>query len=326
MLTRLLIVAFLTFGLTSQLVAQEWATKMFKITKHDFGTVARGSTATFEFSYENIYEEEFHISAVRSSCGCTTPKIKNSSLKTWEKGAIIADFNTQVFLGYKSATITVVIDKPFAAEVQLEVVGNIRGDIAINPGLVDFGAARQGSRVERAVNISHVGSDGWQIVDVRAESGIYEVELEEKLRRKGKTEYEMRVRLKASAPAGYLQDQLTIVTNDVDNKTISIPIGGIIQSPITIDPGSLTMGVVPVNHSVTKYLIVRAKMPFRITKVSCDDGCFDVQPSPESKTLHRVPVVFTADDKPRRIVQSIMFETDLAEGASAKCLATVTVQ
>ena len=86
------------------------------------------------------------------------------------------------------------------------------------------------------------------------------------------------------------------------------------------------MGIVAAKQSVTKYLIVRAKKPFRITKVRCDDQSFDVQPSTESKTLHRVPVVFNADGEPRKIVQAIMFETDLAEGATAKCLATATVQ
>lgn len=326
MLTRLVIVACMTLGLTSNLVAQEWATKMFKITKHDFGTVARGSKATFEFSYENIYEEDFHISGVRSSCGCTLPTIKKSTLKTWETGSIVAEFNTQAFLGHKTATITVVIDKPFPAEVQLEVLGTIRGDIAINPGIVDFGSAEQGASVERTLNISHVGSEDWKIVDVRAESGIYEVELAEKVRRQGRTEYEMRVRLKPSAPAGYLQDQLTVVTNDAENKTISIPVGGIVQSPVTVNPGSLTMGIVPLKQSVTKYLIVRAKKPFRITGVSCDDAGFDIQASTESKTLHRVPVIFTATGEPRRVVQAIIFETDLSEGATAKCLATATVQ
>ena len=77
-----------------------------------------------------------HISGVRASCGCTTPSISKDTLKTWETGAIIAKFNTDSFLGKKSATLTVTIDKPFYAEVQLNVAGYIRSDIVFNPGAV----------------------------------------------------------------------------------------------------------------------------------------------------------------------------------------------
>ncbi len=89
---------------------QEWATKMFATTSHDFGTVARGQRTEFEFVLENLYVEDVHIASVRASCSCTTPEIKTDTLKTHQKGAILAKYNTAAFLGPKGATLTVIVD------------------------------------------------------------------------------------------------------------------------------------------------------------------------------------------------------------------------
>ena len=67
--------------------AQQWAYKMFgETTSHDFGTVARAAKSDYVFEMQNIYKETIHISGVRASCGCATPRIVKPTLETWEKG------------------------------------------------------------------------------------------------------------------------------------------------------------------------------------------------------------------------------------------------
>jgi hypothetical protein len=105
---------------------------MFPATSHDFGVVARGSKAEYAFIFENLYVENVHIASVLASCSCTTPEIKTPTLKTHEKGVVLAKYNTSGFIGTKGATVTVTIDKPFPAEVQLQVRGTVRGDVASN--------------------------------------------------------------------------------------------------------------------------------------------------------------------------------------------------
>ena len=73
---------------------------------------------------------------------------KTPSLKTYEKGAIVATLNTPSFLGQRGATITVVLDKPFYAEVQLHVSGYIRSDVVFEPGSVQLGDLEQGTATQ----------------------------------------------------------------------------------------------------------------------------------------------------------------------------------
>ena len=99
-------------NLVSSVNAEQWARKMFTETHHDFGAVSRNAKTEHAFVIENCFEEDVHIVAVRSSCGCTNPVLTKKTLKSWEKGEIIAQFNTRAFIGTKSAEITVVIDRP----------------------------------------------------------------------------------------------------------------------------------------------------------------------------------------------------------------------
>src|SRR6202012_133635 len=96
---------------------------MFADKSHDFGSVARAAKVEYAFVITNPYKEDIHISSVRSSCGCTSPGISKDTLKAGEKGAITAEFNTRAFSGQRGARVTVTIDKPMYAEVQLQVHG-----------------------------------------------------------------------------------------------------------------------------------------------------------------------------------------------------------
>ena len=294
--------------------AQEWASKMFDTLSHDFGTVARGSKAVYRFQVKNIYEEDAHILSVRSSCGCTTPQIVKPSLKTFEVGEIVAEFNTISFMGQKHATITVTFDKPFYAEVQLQVSGFIRSDVVVTPGEIKLGAVDQGQGTEKKISVVYAGRSDWQIVDVKTADPHFEVEMNEIARGAGKVQYDLAVRLTKDAPAGYLRDQLILVTNDLKAPELFVDIDGRVVSSITVSPSSLFMGVVRPGQTVKKQLVVRGKKPFKIVDVKCEDKSFAIEPSDEAKPVHLVPVQFTAENSPGKVSREIILMTDAGGG------------
>ena len=127
-LKSLLLVVLLAVTV-ADLAAQDWAKAMFDHTSHDFGMVARGANAEHRFPLENIYLEDAHIKSLSSSCTCTAVRVTKPLLKTYENAEIIATLNTRQFTGRKDATIRVVFDKPFPAEVQLHCYSYIRTDV-----------------------------------------------------------------------------------------------------------------------------------------------------------------------------------------------------
>ncbi len=326
MVVRAWIAAGLLLALLSaEAHAQAWARKMFKVTEHDFGTVAKGSNTEFDFELQNIFEEDVHLSHVRSSCGCTEPQITRQTLKTWEKSAIRAVFNTRSFIGSRSATLTVVIDQPYYAEVQLSVRGYIRGDVLFTPGSVAFGEVEEGGTPERWIAVSYAGRSDWSIVDVRSANASLEVELTEPERKLGRVSYKMLVRLKGDAPAGYLQEPLTIVTNDAHNSSLELPVEGRVVSPLTVSPASLFLGVLKPGETVEKRLFVKGTKPFRILSIECEGDCFKFATTDEVSATHLIPLTYTAGQASGKVAQKIAIRTDLGSGAVATCVASGTI-
>jgi hypothetical protein len=302
----------LTVVAVSPCFGQEWAQKMFKVTDHDFGSVARGAKAEYRFVFENVFMEDVHIAGVRSSCGCTTPTIENPTLKTYEKGAILAHFNTPTFLGQRGATLTVTIDQPYFAEVQLQVRGFIRSDVVIEPGSVQVGSIDQGSAADQAVTVSYAGRGDWQILDVRSDDPNITGKVVETGRDDGQVSYQLKVHVDPKAPAGYLNDHLMLVTNDASNQQIPVLIEGRIMPGITVSPTALFMGVVQPGQTVTRQLVVKSKKPFKILGVTCEDKSFKFDTSKEgqAKELHLVPVTFIAGTDAGRVTKTIKIQTD----------------
>ena len=304
---------------------QEWAKKMFTETRHSFGTVARGAKSEYEFELTNVYKEDIHIASVRASCGCATPTITKQWLKTWEKGGIHIRFNTGSFLGQRAATITVTIDRPYYAEVQLAIDGFIRSDVVVEPGAVQFGSVDQGGTAERRIKINYAGRSDWAISDVRSANPNLQVEIVDQQRSPGRSQYELAVRMVSPRDPGFFKDQMVVITNDPHASELPIMIEGNVESLLTVSPASLFLGNMAPGESVTKQLVVRAKSPFRITSIRSDNGQFEFNPSEEAKTLHLVPVKYTAGEQPGELVGKISIETDRGPGVVGNCTATAQI-
>ena len=303
--------------------AQEWARKMFTKRSHDFGAVARGSKTEFRFELTNLYKEDVHLASVRTSCGCTTPRIEKATLKSLEKGAIVAKFNTNSFLGAKNATVTVTIDRPFFAEVQLQVSGYIRSDVVFQPGEVQFGEIEQGKPTVKRVKIDYAGSNNWKITDIRSASEHLEVELNQGQRGNGRVSYDMVVRLLPNAPSGYLKAQLALITNEGTRQTITLPVAARISSALSVRPKALLFGDVSPGDRITKKLVVHGKQPFIVTNVACKDKRFEFQLSDKAKKVHIIPVKFSAGDSVGKVSEKILIKTDKGLAASSTLSAEV---
>jgi len=321
------VVACVALALAADAVhAQEWATKMFSVTSHNFGTVAKGSKTEFRFTFRNLYKEDLHVVGVRTSCGCTSPEITKRDLKTHETSEVVAKFNTRTFLGQHGATLTVTFDKPFFAEVQLRVAGNIRGDVTFDPPFVDLGNVDLGKGASRSVRVTHVGSMPWEIKDVRSANPNFEVQLSKPTHTGSQSIYDLSLKLKPETPAGYVKGQLILVTNDPKATQIPMDVEGRIVAEVTVSPQLLALGSVQPGRAVTKNVVVRANRPFCVTGVSCSDGCLTCPTKDAPATVHVLPVTFQAGDAAGKIERQLKISTDLGDGAVPSVTVQATVE
>ncbi|MCL4190192.1 MAG: DUF1573 domain-containing protein [Thermoguttaceae bacterium] len=320
---RSVLLLLLVCGFNAPAWGQEWARKMFQATSHEFGTVARNMKTEYRFYFKNLYEEDIHIASATTSCGCTTVTVETPVVKSLQTGSILAHFNTDRYLGQRGATITVVIDKPYPATVLLSVKGYIRSDVVFEPQAVEFSGVDQGTPAERTITIRRIGNSQWQILDVKTNNPYLAAEVVRTDRTWEQTVAQIRVKLNEKAPAGYVRDHITLVTNDPSTPQVPVPVEGRVDPAVMVSPTELFLGVVHPGQKVTKQLVVRGKKPFRVLSVSSDANHFEFpQPSAdEPRPLHVIPITFVATDQPGKVVERIRITTDLNDAASE--LATI---
>lgn len=308
-----------------QAAAQTLSRTLFAETYYDFGTVARGAATEHLFWFTNTLGQDVHVQSVRTNCGCTTPSVVHSTVKTGEQGAIRAVFNTRSFTGQRGATITVVFDRPYYTEVQLQVRGFIRCDFVFTPGSVAFGTVREGERAERVIDLDYAGRSDWQVTSVHVPDRHLSVEARETNRGFGRVGYELVVRLAADAPPGTLDTELTLETNDWRGNRVPLAVTGQIVPPLSVSPALLYLGNVKCGEEPRTRLVVRADTAFRITSVECEDPRFCFQVGQAAKSLHLVPVTFQAGAEPGQIAVKIRIHTDLSGGKTAELTASGSI-
>lgn len=291
--------------------AQQWAKRMFTQLDHDFGTVARGAKSEYEFELKNIFKEDVHLSSVTSSCGCTSPSITKQDLKTYEVSSILAKFNTRTFLGQRGATLTVTIDKPYYAQVQLHVKGYIRSDVVLEPGGVEFGSVDHGATAEKTIDISYAGRGNWKILEAKSGSDYLDTSVKETRRKDGRVSYQLVVKLKEDAPPGYIKEQIVLLTNDQKSKEVPVDVEGQIVTPITVSPSTLFLGAVKPGQKVTKLLVIQGRKPFKVVDVKCEQDCFQFTLPTTAKRVHKIPVTFEAAETAGKMSYKIEITTDL---------------
>jgi hypothetical protein len=300
-------------GVAGTASAQQWAKDMFKKkTSHDFGTLARGAKAQFGFKFENLYLEDVRVQNVHTSCGCAGIKYPTKDIKTYGTGEIIVTVDTRSFLGRKDATLTVVFDKPFHAEVPLQIHSYIRSDIVFQPGEVQFGAIEQGKPTKRKVTINYAGRDDWRIKSIRSPQPYIETELKETRRGFGRVAYELWVSLKAETPVGYLSDQLVLETNDTNPQKAKVPlaIAGVVKSDLTVRPATLTFLATASGKEMKRNVVVQGMRPFHVTEVTCDDPRIRCRAPETAGKVQLIPIVFSPGDKQGKSDTEIRITTD----------------
>jgi hypothetical protein len=255
-----------------------WTQRVIKMEDrcYDFKTVAKGTQSEHRFVFRNPFEETLHIASYTSSCTCTTPLLEGDkdTLQTYDETAIIAQFRTDRFENQKSATISVVIDKPYRAEIQLNVRGEIRSDITVTPNSVLLGSIKEGVETSRTLSVVYTGQNSnWRLVDFKCNNEHLKAELVDTEMHVGKKIFRVKVTMNDKTPSGNIAEHLYFISNDpAHRREIPIYVQATVGTQINVVPPTVFLGTLkPGEASPVKTAVVRGTQPFRIKKIVCDN-------------------------------------------------------
>lgn len=270
-----------------------WAQNLkFGDRSHDFGAVPTASKQEHVFEFENTLDQEIFLTGVRTSCGCTKPRLLTESVKSGETGKVLAVFDTRSFRGDKAATVTVSIQKnvPYTeyGEIQFSVKGRIRQDVVLNPSKIQFNNVRHNEESQRTVELKYAGDSRWSLTAVKSSNSNITVEPREANRDQatGRVTYELVVTLSGGQPTGMFSDYLTLITNDVNptSRQMAVPVEGYVQAVIQSSP--VRLGIIHKGEQIKKKIVVRGAEAFRIKEIAVSNPHIRVDQVDGEKSLH----------------------------------------
>ena len=260
--------------------------------EHDFGAVAKASKQEHTFEFTNTLDTPLHLIGVRASCGCTKPTIVTSTVNPGEVGKLHAKFDTMKFDGARGATLSVSVrkDAPYTeyGEIQFSVKGQIRRDVVLNPGAVEFTDVLSGNPAQRTLTLAFAGDPNWQVREVITSNPNVTVDFRETRRDPNarRVDYELVVQMNGEQKEGQFSDNLTIVTNDRANAQITVDVNGKVLS--VIQTTDIQLGVLNQNQKIEKSMIIRGVRPFRIEEIRVNNPAIEILEHDGEKTLHIV--------------------------------------
>ena len=315
------VVAALALGWAWPAGAADWTDAVFPERSHDFGTVARGSKVHHSFKLVNSTNQEIHIASWKTKCGCTDVRVGARDIPPGTQTVIEAVIDTTNFKNYKASGLTLFLDRPSVASVDLNITCFIREDVALNPGQVDFGTVNRSKQPKAELSLAYSGGQAsWAVTEMKTISDHIVAELREQGRSPGgQVNYSLTATLKPSAPIGIFKDQITLKTNDPSGQTIPISVSAVVQSNVMVSPSVINFGSVKPGQTIQKTVLVRSAQPFKLTEIKPAQAELTAPAvSDQSKGLHTVVLTFKAPGRLGPYNAAVEFETDLKDEPAAR--------
>jgi Protein of unknown function (DUF1573) len=296
----------------------------------DFGNVARGSQLRHTFPIINRTSSEIRIADWKTKCGCTDVKVGARAIPPGTKTTVEATIDTTRFQGPKASGLTLIIDRPVYAEIQLNVTCFIRGDITLAPGQLDFGIVRRSEKLPSAsLSLTYAGGrPNWAITAMKTQTARVKAEAREQNRSAGgQVEWLITATLQPELTNGLLQDEITLVTNDSPPQTIPISVLATVQGAVNVLPSIVNFGPVKVGESATKVVHVRSSSSaFRIAGLSADTTDLQaIEEQPGTARDHALSVTLRAPAVAGPFHGIVTIESDVAGEPPARLKTFATI-
>jgi hypothetical protein len=300
-------------GTAGPVLSATWADALFEEFSKDFGSVPRGPMLTHAFKVVNNTRGDVNIASIRVSCGCVSAVALKGHLQPGESTYIVTRMDTTRFTGLRSVTIYVQFNQPAFEEVRLWVQANGRNDFSITPDTLAFGQLKRGGTPTASVLLSFYGNTDVQVTEVKCESNYIQPHVQEVRRSDSEVTYQVTARLRGDAPVGKWYTDVWVKTNNLGMPAIRVPLTVEIESALSVNPETVTLGPIKTQSESERRVIVRGVKPFKIAKVmGTDDHLLVHVDGPQAKPVHVLTIKLKAGE-PGELNRTLTVLTDLAD-------------
>ncbi|MCX6126096.1 MAG: DUF1573 domain-containing protein [Proteobacteria bacterium] len=227
----------------------------------DFGTIKRGQKMTAKFLYKNTGSGPLIIQGVQAPCDCTTVEAsKGKSISPGEGGVIEVAFDSTSYAGRIVKAVSVVTNERAMPDRTLTISALINSDLEADPPLVDFGEVVVNQVTQQQIKIKNLMKTELKIEKLRYNESFLDVGYA-----KDGKDWVLHVKLKPTAPIGFLKDTIYVKNNSTSLGEMPIPVRATIKGPITSNPAYVEFGSIAVNEKSSRQINLTSMEMFDIT-------------------------------------------------------------
>ena len=99
----------------------------FDVETHDFGDLFEGRVVKYEFSFENVGDQELNVYKVQADCDCISLDWTKEPLNPGESGRIIVSYDSSEKIGGFNKSIEILSDAKTTTKI-VRIKGNVKED------------------------------------------------------------------------------------------------------------------------------------------------------------------------------------------------------
>lgn len=290
----------------------------FKEKEFNFGAAGEGERITHIFTFTNIGGKNLEIKEVATSCGCTAAVTSAEIIPPGGGGQIQVIFDLSRRKGLQEKEIYVSSNDPERSMLVLRISGEVKTDIGLEPESLNFVNIHGGKRVEKQIKIVQVEKDELKINKIEANPKYFSVTLSSLQEDTGKKGFNMRVSLLPDAPAGIINEVITLHSTSKRRPRVDIPIFGNILGKIKVKPKILSFGTVEKGTSAERKIVLLREddQEFKIVKIDKSTELLSTRISKNEHMNGYILLVMVSDEYPAgRIDEAVHIYTDIKEQA-----------
>jgi hypothetical protein len=233
----------------------------FQNSSINFGAIKRGEKLTAKFPYKNIGQGQLVIQGVQAPCDCTTVDAsKGKSIPPGEGGVIEVLFDSTDYSGKVVKAITVVTNERAMPDRTLTISALINSEIEADPPLVDFGDVNVSQAPSQTIKLKNLMSTDLKIEDLRYNQDYLDI-----VHSKSGKDWVIEVKLKPSAPIGFLKDTIYVKNNSTALPDMPIPVRGTVKGQISANINYIEFGSIASNEKSNREVILSSSELFDIS-------------------------------------------------------------
>jgi hypothetical protein len=206
----------------------------------DVGREQRGEKIKHTFEIHNEGSAPLKLERVKPTCGCTVANY-DEVIAPGAVGSLVAQVDTAEFRGPIAKSISVFTNDPDNPRLSLVVKADVRSQVDVSPGYARF-VVVQGGEYNTSKQI--LWSPGKpDLVVSKANSpykfvttSVRQLEEGDSDYRKDSNRWEVSIKLDEDAPLGPMADYVKVETNHPKQKTVRIPVSGIVRPILAVTP------------------------------------------------------------------------------------------